>query len=74
MKQSKRDAVLDALLGKKVYLVFKANHGKPITGILQWNNKFEPERFHSWSYYIEKDNGERVFFKKSYVNYAREVH
>ena len=73
MKQSKRDAKLDSLLGKRVYISFLKGHGEPMRGILKWNNQFVKERFHSFSYYIEQKDGEQYFFKKSYVTYVREI-
>lgn len=71
-KPSHRDEKLDALLGKKVYLIFFDK--TEAIGILGWQDEFNPQiGWLPYRYYIITDNGLHLSFRKSHVIYIREI-
>lgn len=72
MKNNKRDAKLDSLLGKKVYLCFY--DGDYVIGILGWQDAYNSETgLKPFCYYVEKANGSHLCFRKSCVKYVSEI-
>ena len=73
MKQNKRDSKLDALLEKKVYIIFDDEDDFEM-GVLHWQGEYNPKTgVKPFCYNIERANGSHLCFRKSHVKYIREV-
>lgn len=76
MKNSRRDAKLDSLLGKKVYIIWndEDDDNDFDIGILNWQGEYNPKTgVKPFCYNILKANGSHLCFRKSHVKYIREV-
>ena len=72
MTYSKRDPHLDAMLGKKVYLIF--NDMSCEVGFLGWSGAYDPNLgIKPFTYFLKKKDGTVICFRKSHLAFAREM-
>jgi hypothetical protein len=71
--RNKRDAKLDSLLGKKVYIIWNDDDDFDI-GVLGWQGEYNPKTgLKPYCYYLKKANGLHTCFRKSHVKHVMEV-